>query len=322
MDSQLTLASSPHLHSGVTTRRIMGDVIIALLPALAASVWLFGWRALAVEAVCVASCVASEVLSRAVLRREQTVGDLSCIVTGLLLAFNLPVDIPLWQAALGGAVAIVVVKQMFGGIGCNFVNPALTGRIVLLVSFAADMNTWALPRGVDAVSSATPLAAMAEGEEIAYSLTDMLLGRRPGSLGETCALALLLGFVYLLARRVITPVIPLTFVGTVFLLSWLLEGSATLALYQILSGGLLLGAVFMATDYTTTPVTRGGHILFGLGCGLLTVLIRQAGSLPEGVSFAIVLMNIVTPYLDRLTMPRTFGRRREKHAKAKKEAVK
>lgn len=317
MSSQLILASSPHLHGRDSTRSIMRDVIIALLPALIASVWMFGWRALAVEAVCVASCVASEYLSRLVMKREQTVGDLSCIVTGLLLAFNLPVSIPLWEAAFGGVVAIVVVKQMFGGIGCNFVNPALMGRIVLLGSFASDMNAWSLPRGVDAVSTATPLAAMANGEEMGYSLLDLFLGNRPGSLGETCILALLIGFVYLLARRVITPVIPAVYIGTVFLLSWLITGSATAALYQILSGGLFLGAIFMATDYTTTPVTRGGHLLFGLGCGLLTVLIRQYGSLPEGVSFAIVLMNIVSPYLDRLTMPRALGQQ-----KTKKEAAK
>lgn len=317
MNAQLTLASSPHVHGKDSTRRIMRDVIIALLPALVASVWMFGWRALAVTAICVASCVASEYLSRRVMRREQTVSDLSCIVTGLLLAFNLPVSIPFWQAAFGGVVAIVVVKQMFGGIGCNFVNPALMGRIVLLGSFPEAMNAWSLPRGVDAVSTATPLAGMANGEEIGYSLWEMVLGNRPGSLGETCVVALLIGFVYLLARRVITAAIPLTYIGTVFVLSWILEGSLTLALYQILSGGLFLGAIFMATDYTTTPVTRWGHLLFGLGCGLLTVLIRQYGSLPEGVSFAIVLMNILTSYLDRLTMPRVFGQQ-----KGKKEAAK
>lgn len=318
MSAKLTLASSPHLHGKDSTRRIMLDVIIALLPALVASVWMFGLRALAVTLVCVASCVASEYLSRRVMRREQNVSDLSCIVTGILLAFNLPVSIPFWQAAFGGVVAIVVVKQMFGGIGCNFVNPALMGRIVLLGSFPEAMNAWSLPRGVDAVSTATPLASLANGEEIGYSLWDLFLGNRPGSLGETCVIALLIGFVYLLARRVITAAIPLTYIGTVFVLSWVLEGSATLALYHILSGGLFLGAIFMATDYTTTPVTRWGHLLFGLGCGLLTVLIRQFGSLPEGVSFAIVLMNIITSYLDRMTMPRAFGQQK----KAKKEAAK
>ena len=313
--AQLVLTSSPHLHGKDSTRSIMRDVIIALIPSLIAATVLFGARALAVTAVCVASCMAAEYLSRRVMKREQTVGDLSCVVTGILLAFNLPVSIPLWQAAFGGVVAIVVVKQMFGGIGCNFVNPALMGRIVLLGSFAEDMNAWNVPFGADAVSSATPLASMAAGEELSYSLLDLFLGNRPGSLGETCVLALLLGFVYLLVRRVITPVIPVVYIGSVFLLSWLIDGSAMIALYQILSGGLFLGAVFMATDYTTTPVTRGGHLLFALGCGIITVLIRQYGSLPEGVSFAIVLMNIITPYLDRLTMPRVLGAQKGKVAK-------
>lgn len=313
MASQLVLASSPHLHGKDSTRSIMRDVIIALCPALIASAVLFGWRALAVVAVCVASCVAAEYLSRLVMKRVQSVADLSAIVTGILLGFNLPVSIPLWQAALGSVVAIVVVKQMFGGIGCNFVNPALMGRIVLLCSFAGSMSSWTPTAfAPDAVSSATPLAAGPE----AYSLLDLFLGNRPGSLGETCVLALLLGLIYLLARRVITLVIPTVYVGTVFLLSWAITGSAETALFQILSGGLILGAFFMATDYTTTPVTRGGQLLFGLGCGVLTVLIRHYGALPEGVSFAIVLMNILSPLLDRLTMPRVLGAMRQK-ARAK-----
>lgn len=316
MSEKLILASSPHLHGRDSTRSIMRDVVFAMVPALIASVWMFGWRALAVEAVCVASCIAAEYLSCLVMKRPSSVGDLSCVVTGLLLAFNLPVSIPLWEAAFGSVVAIAVVKMMFGGIGCNFVNPALMGRIVLLGSFASDMNAWEAPRYVDTVSSATPLELMASGQGIGnYTLTDLLLGNRSGSLGETYALALLLGCAYLLIRRVITPVIPATFVGTVFLLSWLIGGDATLALYQILSGGLLLGAIFMATDYTTTPVTRWGHLIFGIGCGALTVLIRQYGSLPEGVSFAIVLMNIITPYIDRLTMPRAFGQKKKEAAK-------
>ena len=313
MASKLVLASSPHLHGKDSTRSIMRDVIIALCPALIASAVLFGWRALAVVAVCVASSVAAEYLCRLVMKRPQSISDLSAIVTGILLAFNLPVSIPLWQAAFGAVVAIVVVKQMFGGIGCNFVNPALMGRIVLLGSFATSMSSWTLPAfAPDAVSSATPLAT----GPAAYSLLDLFIGNRPGSLGETCVAALLLGLIYLLARRVITLVIPTVYVGTVFLLSWAITGSAETALFQILSGGLMLGAIFMATDYTTTPVTRGGHLLFGLGCGLLTVLIRQYGALPEGVSFAIVIMNILTPLLDRLTMPRVLGAMRQQ-ARAK-----
>jgi len=307
--AQLMLSASPHLHGRDTTRTIMRDVVFALMPSLVAATILFGWRALAVTAVCVASCVASEYLSRVVMKRPQTVGDLSAVVTGILLAFNLPVDIPLWQAAFGGVVAIVVVKQMFGGIGCNFVNPALMGRIVLLGSFAGTMSEYHHPLNMspDAITSATPLASLAAGEELNYSVMDLFLGNRPGSLGETCILALLIGFAYLLYRRVITPVIPVVYIGSVFLLTWAFKGDITQAFYYTMSGGLFLGAIFMATDYTTTPVTRGGQVLFALGCGLLTVVIRLFGSLPEGVSFAIVLMNIITSYLDRLTMPRVFG---------------
>ncbi len=305
MQSSKIVSSSPHLHSGSSTRTIMLDVLIALAPAFVVSVVLFGWRAFAVTAVCVASCMASEYLSRLVLRREQTVGDLSCVVTGVLLAFNLPSTLPLWQAALGGVVAIVVVKQMFGGIGQNFVNPALVGRIVLLMSFSESMATYVAPfSGADAVSSATPLS------ENTTQLTDLFFGIHGGSLGETCAAALLLGFAYLLVRRVITPTIPVIFVGTVFVLSWLVEGSAYEATRQILSGGLILGAVFMATDYTTSPITPLGKVIFALGCGLLTVLIRQWGSLPEGVSFAIVIMNILVPLIEKATYSLPFGKKR------------
>lgn len=298
-----TVSSSPHLHSGLSTRSIMLDVLIALIPAFAVSVWLFGWRAFAVTAVSVASCVASEYLSRLVLRRDQTVGDLSCVVTGVLLALNLPSTVPLWQVALGGVVAIVVVKQMFGGIGHNFVNPALVGRIVLLMSFTDDMTTYAKPL-TDAVTSATPLAENAD-----ESLTNLLFGIHGGALGETCAIALLIGFAYLLVRRVITPTIPTVFVGTVFVLSWVIEGSLYGATYQILAGGLLLGAIFMATDYTTSPITPLGKVIFAIGCGLLTVLIRQWGSLPEGVSFAIVIMNILVPLIEKATYALPFGKK-------------
>lgn len=315
MENQLIVSSSPHFHSGESTRSIMLDVIIALIPALAASVWLFGWQALCVVLVCVASCMASEYLSCLVLKRPQSVGDLSCVVTGLLLAFNLPASIPLWEAALGGVAAIVVVKQMFGGIGHNFVNPALVGRIVLLMSFPSDMNTWINPVrwGLDAVSSATPLAVTQEANP--YNLLQLFFGVHGGSLGETCAAALLLGGLYLVLRRVITPTVPLIYIGTVFVLSWLITGSVYDATYQILAGGLMLGAVFMATDYTTSPLTSAGKVIFALGCGLLTVLIRRFGSLPEGVSFAIVIMNIFVPLIERATYSLPFGKkRRERHA--------
>ncbi len=317
IDKPLIVTSSPHLRCGMSTRGVMLDVLIALVPAAVASVLLFGWRALAVELVCVASCMASEVVSRWVMKRPQTVGDLSCIVTGMLLAFNLPATMPLWQAALGGVAAIVVAKQMFGGLGQNFVNPALAGRIVLMASFPESMNNWVVPfsgTGADAVTAATPLAEGAAP----YSLSELFFGIHGGCLGETCALALLLGGVYLVLRRVITPAVPLLYIGTVFVLSWLLGQDP---LRQILSGGLMLGAIFMATDYTTSPINKAGRAVYAVGCGLLTVLIRQFGSLPEGVSFAIVIMNILVPLIERATRPLPFGRRR-REKKAAKDAAK
>ena len=310
------VSSSPHLRQGDTTRKLMGDVIIALCPALAASGILFGPRALLVVLVTVASCVLSEYLCRRVMKRDNTIGDLSAVVTGILLAFNLPVGINLFMAAFGGVVAIVVVKQMFGGIGMNFVNPALTARIVLMSSFPTAMSTWSEPfyyvkGSADALTTASPLALMAQGEPLP-SYTDLLLGVHPGCLGETCAVALLLGGAYLVARRVIKPVIPLCFIGTVAVLTLLLGQNP---LEHILTGGLLLGAIFMATDYTTSPLTTKGRVVFGVGCGVITVLIRVFGALPEGDSFSIILMNILVPHIERLTRPKPFGeegKRREK----------
>ena len=298
MDNSVLLVSpSPHVKSRSTTRTIMLDVIIALCPALIASVIIFGWRALLVCAVCVAVCVASEWAFEKICRRKVTVGDLSAIVTGLLLAFNLPVGIPLWQAAIGSVVAIVVVKQLFGGIGCNFANPAITARIVMLLSFAGSMSDFSTAN--DALSSATPLS----GGEMP-SLLRLFLGDHGGSLGETCALALIIGGVYLLVRRVITWHTPVAMIATVFLLSWALGENP---LEQILTGGLMLGAIFMATDYSTTPPTKWGKVIFGIGCGLVTVLIRTFANYPEGVSFAILFMNILTPYITLLTKRKPFG---------------
>lgn len=309
MDSPLVITSSPHLHCGMTTRGVMLDVLIALSPAAAASVLLFGWRSAAVIVVCVAACLAAEYLSRIVLKRPQTAGDLSAVVTGVLLAFNLPASIPLWQAVIGGAAAIVVAKQMFGGLGQNFVNPALVGRIVMMASFPDAMNNWITPlqgSAADAVTSATPLAVLSQGGSMNYSMSELLVGIRPGCLGETCALALILGGLYLIARRVISPIIPLVYIGTVFIMTWLLGQNP---LVHILSGGLMLGAIFMATDYTTSPINKAGKIVFAVGCGLLTVLIRVFGS-PEGVSFAIVIMNILVPLIERATRPLPFGEKR------------
>lgn len=294
---------SPHLHSKVDTKSLMRDVCIALVPALIASVVIFGFRSLLVTAVCVAAAVLTEFLYQKGTKQTVTIGDWSAVVTGVLLAFNLPVSIPLWQAALGSIVAILVVKQLFGGLGCNFANPAIVGRIVLFLSFSKTMTAWTFP---DAVSTATPLAVMAKGGELP-SLLNMFLGVKGGCLGEVSVLALLIGFVYLLVRRVITWHTPVVFVGTVFVLSWLLGGDFLYAVNQIMAGGLMLGAIFMATDYATTPSTNKGRMIFGLGCGILTVLIRQWGSYAEGVSFAILFMNILTPYISKWTRTKPFG---------------
>lgn len=312
MENTLMVSSSPHLHCGMNTRDIMRDVVIALIPALIASVWLFGFRALAVEIVCVASALASEYLSRKVMKRPQTVGDLSCVVTGLLLALNLPVTAPLWQAAFGSVVAIVVAKQMFGGLGQNFVNPALVGRIVLMGSFPDAMNNWATPLAwtgqADAVSGATPLAMLASDAAAEINPFSLLFGLRGGCLGETCAVALLIGGIYLVIRHVISPLIPTIYIGTVFVLTWILGANPVI---HILSGGLMIGAIFMATDYATCPINKWGKVVYAVGCGALTVLIRLYGSLPEGVSFAIVIMNILTPLIERFTRPRPFGQGRK-----------
>ena len=293
----LVVTSSPHAKHKSTTQRIMLDVILAMLPMLVASGIIFGLRALAVVAVCVLSCVFFEWGFEKICKRENTVRDLSAVVTGMLLAFNLPASIPLWQAAFGSLVAIVVVKQLFGGIGKNFANPAITARIVLLLSFAGSMSDFSTKN--DAISSATPLS----GGEMP-SMMGLFLGNHGGSLGETCALAILLGGAYLLVRRVITWHTPVVFVATVALFTFLLGENAA---EQVLTGGLLLGAFFMATDYATTPSSKWGKVLFGFGCGLITVLIRVFGNYPEGVSFAILFMNILTPYLDLWTRKRPLG---------------
>ena len=305
MDKLLHLSAAPHIHSGKSTASIMRDVILALLPATVAGTVLFGLRSLLVVFVCVASCVGFEALFNWIVKKDQTVGDLSAALTGLLLALNLPATIPIWQCVVGSAFAILLVKCIFGGIGCNLVNPAITARVFMLVAFGS-MTVQALPTIVDTASSATPLTQIAEGTT--PSMTDLLLGLHGGAIGETCAAALLLGLVYLLVRRVITWHIPVTFVGSVFLLSFLTGGlDAMTALSLVLSGGLLIGAIFMATDYVTSPSTPAGKLIFGLGAGVITFLIREYGSYPEGVSFAILLMNIVNPYIDKLTAHKVFG---------------
>ena len=305
---KLMVSSSPHFNGGRTTQNIMLDVIIALCPAMIASVILFGFRAAVVILTCVASCILSEYLSRRVMKRPQTVGDLSCVVTGILLALNLPVTINPLIAVFGSVAAIVVVKQMFGGIGQNFVNPALTARIILLNSFPSRMTHWVQPfdyaATADAVTTATPLGILKEGGGELPSYLDLFLGNTGGCLGETCALAILLGGIYLIVRRVISPVIPVTYLATVAVLSMMMGRDP---LFDLLSGGLLLGAFFMATDYTTSPLYFWGRIVFAFGCGLITMLIREFGSLPEGVSYSIILMNILTPLIERYIKPRPFG---------------
>ncbi len=314
MDGKLIVSSSPHIRSGITTQKIMLDVIIALTPAAIASVCLFGWKALMLIVISVASCVLSEYVSRKVMKRENTIGDLSAVVTGILLAFNVPVGINPVALAFGGIVAIVVVKQMFGGIGQNFVNPALTARIILMSSFPSQMSTWAAPfyymNKADAMTTASPLGILKEGTSGTMpTLLSMFVGNRAGCLGETCAVALILGGLYLIARRVITPVIPVCYIGAVSVIS-LIAGRNVL--FDLLAGGLLLGAIFMATDYATSPINLKGQIVFAVGAGIVTMLIRIFGSLPEGVSFSIILMNLLVPHIERLTRPRAFGKERVK----------
>ena len=309
-DRKLLVSAGPHIRSNASTTSIMGDVLIALLPAVVASVLVFGTRALLLEPVCVASSVLFEYLFRRLLKRSNTISDLSAAVTGLLLAFNLPAGFPIWMAILGCFVAIVIVKQLFGGIGCNFANPAITGRIFLLIAFAGQMTTWPAANsyisGIDAVSGATPLALIKEGSiEALPAVKNLLFGIRGGCLGETCAIALLIGFVYLVIRRVITPTIPVVYVATIALMSLILGYDP---IYMILTGGVLLGGIFMLTDYATSPATELGKVVFAVGAGIITMLIRNSsGGYPEGVSFAILLMNILCPYIAKLGHKKPFG---------------
>ena len=301
MNSLTKVMVSPHIHSGRSTAGIMLDVLIALLPATVAGIVIFGHLAILPVVVCVASCVLFEALFNLVTKKKQTIGDLSAAVTGLLLALNLPANVPVWQCVVGSLFAIVVVKCFFGGIGNNLVNPAITARVFMLVAFES-MAVSASP--VDAVASATPLAA-----EKMPSLMTLFLGNYGGAIGETCTLALLIGFVYLLCRRVITWHIPGIFIGTVFVFSLFMEGfDAIAALSCVMAGSVFIGAIFMATDYVTSPSTSWGKVIFGVGAGLLTCLIRYFGIYPEGVSFAILFMNILTPYIDRWTRHRVFAK--------------
>ncbi|MDR3052033.1 MAG: RnfABCDGE type electron transport complex subunit D [Oscillospiraceae bacterium] len=322
MQRKYFVASSPHLRDDASTGRIMRDVCVALIPAGLAGIWFFGLRAVILIALSVLSAVVAEWAYQKITHQPVTVSDGSAVVTGLLLAYNLPASAPQWMPVVGAAVAIVLVKQMFGGIGKNFMNPALAARAILAASWAGLMTAWVAPQGgnwlaglgadsVDVISRATPLAAGAAG----YGLWDLFIGNVPGCIGETSKLALLAGGAYLFIRRVINWRIPVCFVGTALVLFWLHTGSlysadagAQSALYQLLSGGLLLGALFMATDYAPAPVTPWGQIIFGAGCGALLFVLRTYNSrLPEACSFAILLMNVASPLIERFTRPRAFG---------------
>ena len=321
--NKLYVSASPHIRSGATTSRIMLDVIIALLPTTIMGVLIFGLRALLTVSVCVASAFVSELLFNVIVKKEQTVSDLSAIVTGLILALNIRADAPIWQCIIGSVFAIVVVKCLFGGLGCNFANPAITARVFMLLCFSGavvsgtvvGIGSGATPDplvtlpGVELVSGATPLEVLknsTEGDGLPSMLT-MFLGYRGGAIGEACIAAIAIGFIYLVVRRVINFETPLIFIGTVFVLSLIAEWDIAYATYEILSGGLVFGAVFMATDYVTTPITRTGRMIFAFGCGLITFLIRYFGSLPEGVSYSILLMNILSPYIEKWTQKKPFG---------------
>lgn len=304
---KLIVSTSPHIRDRVSTASIMRDVIIALLPASVAAVVFFGLKALVMILVCVATTTLSEFVFNIICKKRQTVGDLSAVVTGLLLALNLPAKVNLWQCVVGSVFAIVVVKCLFGGIGQNFANPAATARIFLLVAFSDTVAGGAANGLAELTASATPLEIIKSGQGTLPSLLDMFLGNIGGAIGETSALALLIGGVYLVARHVIPWQTPTIFVGTVFVLSLIIKQDISIALYEILGGGLLLAAIFMATDYSTTPINKRGKMVFALGCGIITVLIRFWGTYPEGVSFAILLMNILSPYIEKLCRKRVFG---------------
>lgn len=309
MANKLIVTAAPHITSADSTQKIMQRVCLALVPTLIASVVVFGFNSLILTAVTVAACVGFEYGYCKLMGKENPIGDYSAAVTGLLLAFNLPATLPWWMAVVGALIAIVVVKQLFGGMGYNFANPAIVGRIALAVGFAGRMANYPHPaNGIEAMSSATPLAVASEVGASGYMT--LLLGNHGGVLGETCAITILLGGIYLIVTKVISPVIPVTYLATAAVLSVCFGMDP---IYQLLSGGLLLGAFFMATDYVTSPTTDKGKLVFGIGLGVITMMIRRFGTMNEGVSFAILLMNLTVPYIDVLTRQDKLG-----IAKAKK----
>lgn len=311
MENMLYGSSSPHIRSEETISRIMIDVLIALLPATLASIYFFRFNAIKLIGISILTAVLTEWALQKFMKKPVSINDFSAVVTGLLLAFNIPASAPWWIPVIGSAFAIAIAKQAFGGLGSNFINPALAARAMLLASWPVIMTNWVTP-GADAVSTATPLAILkGEAEGTLPSITSVLMGNIGGSLGETSALLLIIGGLYLLYRGVITWRIPASFIATVMIMTLLLDGGFTNMIYHTLSGGLMVGAFFMATDYSSSPVTPRGHIIFGVGCGILTSIIRIYGGYPEGVSYSILLMNVAAPLIDKYTSPKVFGEVKE-----------
>ena len=317
--SNLVVSSAPHIVSSVDTSRIMAMVLLAMVPSLVVSVYVFGMRVLALTAVCIVASVFFEWAYNKLMKKTQTVGDLSAAVTGMLIAFNVPSGLPFWIAILGCFIAIIIVKQLYGGIGKNLVNPAITARIVLFISFATEMTTWPLPRmAADAVSTATPLGILAEGGAELPNNMELFLGFVGGSMGEVSAIALMVGGLFLIWKKVISPIIPFTFIGTVFVFAFIYysvtgDGNALdMAIFHILAGGVMLGAFFMATDYATSPITPKGQLLYGILLGLFTALFRTVGSSAEGVSYAIIICNLLVPLIENITIPKPFGSEKAK----------
>lgn len=306
LDKALTMSLAPHIRSSDSTRKLMLDVIIALVPAMIGSVYFYGISALILILVSVAAAVGAEVLIKKLFKKDILIGDLSAVVTGILIAFNLPANAPWWVAVFGSVFAIIIVKEFFGGIGSNFMNPALAARAALVASWPSIMATYVTP---DGITSATPLALIKNGSGVDAlpSLSRMFIGDIGGSLGETSALLLLIGGLYLIIRKVIDWKVPVFYIGTTCVVLLMLGVNTDLLVYHVLGGGLILGAFFMATDYSTTPITAKGKVIFAIGCGILTALIRVKGGMPEGVSYSILLMNIMTPIIERFTKPKVFG---------------
>lgn len=310
MDKKLIVSSSPHIRSKEKVDHVMRDVVIALIPAILASIYFFRLGAVKILVFAVVSAVITEAVCQKMMKRPVTINDWSAAVTGILLAFNIPATASWWIPVIGSMFAIIIVKQIFGGLGHNFMNPALAGRAMLIASWPVQMTNWVTP-GPDAVSTVTPLAILggeADPSIVLPSLTDLIIGNIGGCIGETSAIFLILGGVYLVYKKVITPRIPLIYIGTVAVLTLIIGGfDITYMLYHIFGGGLMLGAIFMATDYASSPVTPKGQVIFALGCGIITTVIRVYGGYPEGVSYSILFMNVVAPLLDKYTSPRLFG---------------